>query len=266
LDLLLTIMTRESSLRFCKISSVFVGAALIASSAGATVFLNENFDGYANQAAFDAVWTPVTTAATLSLAQSASPSQSVLAGTAAQRSLRTVAEIGTLTGSSDIVDFRFNFYDSNGTAPAYREYAELDDSAAPTGSGQLFAMGLNNNLTSSSYMARILGGDGGAGVSAFFKLDGAGAPTRSTGWHTLEARIGDNQVDYYVDNILSKTVNISTVTDRSLDTVKLGSGITSGSAAYFDDVYVERLTPVPEPSVIALAALTFAGLLARRRK
>jgi len=62
--------------------------------------------------------------------------------------------------------------------------------------------GLNNNISSTFYMARILGGTAARASAHFFKLDGAGAPARTTGWHKLEARISDNQVDYYVDNIL----------------------------------------------------------------
>ena len=76
-----------------------------------------------------------------------------------------------MNGSTDIVKFRHNFYDSAGTASAYRQYAELDDTTAPSASGQLYALGLNNNLASTNYMARILGGDGGSGVSAFFALN-----------------------------------------------------------------------------------------------
>ena len=102
------------------------------------------------------------------------------------------------------------------------------------------------------------------GVSAFFKLDGGGV-VRSTGWHSLEADIGDSSVSYYVDGILSKTVDISALTDRSLDTVKIGSNLTSTSAAYFDDVYVERLT-VPEPSVLSFGLMGGIWFLARRRK
>ena len=241
------------------------GASLLlcAGWAHATIFLNENFDSYADQTAFQAVWTPNTTTATLSSEQFVSASNSVKGLTTATRSLRTVGEIGLMNGSTDIVKFRLNFYDSAGTASAYRQYAELDDTTAPSASGQLYALGLNNNLASTNYMARILGGDGGSGVSAFFALNDPGAPGRSTGWHSLEADISDNDVKYYVDGILSKTVNISTLTDRSLDTVKLGSNLSSTQVAYFDDVYVERLA-VPEPSALALSLLGAFGLAAKQ--
>jgi hypothetical protein len=233
--------------------------------AQAAVFLDEHFDSYADQAAFQSVWTVGTASTMLTNAQSVSPNQSVQGLTTATRNTLSVGEIGSLNGSSDTVIFRFNFYDSAGSAAAYRQFAELDDSASPTSSGQLFAMGLNNNITSTYYMARILGYDGGNGSGAFFKLDGAGAPTRTTGWHSLEADITDNSVNYYVDGILSRTADISALTDRSLDTVKVGSNLSSTQVAYFDDIHVERLS-VPEPSVAGLSLLAGAVILVRRRQ
>ncbi len=234
--------------------------------ANAQVFLHENFDGYSDQAAFQAAW-PVSGTASLVLTRtnSASPWQSVEGLTTATRNARTIGEVGFLNGSTDTVIFRFNFYDSVGSASAYRQYAELDDTGSPSSSGQLFAIGLNNNISSTYYMARILGGDGGNGAGAFFSLDAAGAPTRSTGWHSLEADIGDTTVQYYVDGILSKTVSISAVTDRSLDTVRVGSNLSAGQVAYYDDIYVARVA-VPEPSVLALGLVGGLGsLMARRR-
>jgi hypothetical protein len=236
-------------------------------STQAAVFLDENFDTYANQAAFESVWAPSATPATgttLSTEQAMSPFQSAKGLTTASRNTRGIGEIGFLNASTDAVVFRFNFYDSNSGAAAYRQYAELDDTAAPSAGGQLFAMGLNNNIASTYYMARILGGDGGSGVSAFFKLDGTGAPVRSTGWHTLEADIMDTSVSYYVDGILSKTIDITALTDRSLDTVKVGSNLSSAQVAYFDDIHVERLT-VPEPSAVSMVVLGLGVILMNRR-
>jgi MYXO-CTERM domain-containing protein len=250
-----------------KTVSLFLGAScLAATSSFAAVFLNEHFDTYPDQAAFQSTWAINGTASTvLNSAQSVSPNQSVEGLTTATRNVLTIGEVGFVNGSSDTVIFRFNFYDSNGSAAAYRQFAELDDTTAPSGSGQLFAMGLNNNIASTYYMARILGGDGGSGVSAFFKLDGGGAPTRTTGWHTLEADITDTSVSYYVDSILSKTVDISALTDRSLDSVKVGSNLSATQVAYFDDIYVERLA-VPEPSTAAFGLLAAAFAFLRRRR
>jgi hypothetical protein len=250
-----------------KTVGLLLGAScFVTTSSFATVFLNEHFDSYPDQATFQTTWAINGTASTvLNSAQSVSPNQSVEGLTTATRNVLTIGEVGSLNGSSDTLIFRFNFYDSNGSAAAYRQFAELDDTTAPTLSGQLFAMGLNNNISSTFYMARILGGDGGSGVGAFFKLDGAGAPTRTTGWHTLEADITDNSVRYYVDSILSKTVDISGVTDRSLDSVKVGSNLSATQVAYFDDIYVERLT-APEPSMAAFGLLAGALTLLRRRR
>ncbi len=247
-----------------KLIAGLLGLALAPVASQAQVFLNDNFDSYADQAAFQAAWSPNATTTTLSTEQAVSLSQSVKGLTTASRNARSVGEIGFLNGSTDIITFRFDFYDSNGAAATYRQYAELDDGSAPGSAGQLFAMGLNNNIASSYYMARILGFDGGAGASAFFKLDGVGAPTRATGWHTLEAQISDTAVNYYVDGILSKSLDTTALTDRSLDTVKIGSNLSSAQVAYYDNVYVARVA-VPEPSAAALLGIGLSGLMALRR-
>lgn len=243
---------------------VAIGAMVLMAGAGwahaTTVFLDENFDGYADQAAFQAAWPVSGTASTvLNTDQSVSAPKSVQGLTTATRNIRNVGEIGFMNGSPETIIFRFDFYDSDSAASPYRQYAELVD-GSPVGSGQLYAMGLNNNLLGNYYMARILGADGGSGTSAFFRLDGAGAPVRSTGWHTLEARITDTSVSYYVDSVLSKTVDISGLTDRSLDTVRVGSNLSSTRVAYFDNIHVEL---TPEPVTVTLLAM--GALFLRRR-
>ncbi len=112
-------------------------------------------------------------------------------------------------------------------------------------------------------MVRILGADGGAGTGAFFKLDDSGAPTRSVGWHTLEADISDNGVKYYVDSILSKTVNISSLTDRSLDTVKLGSNLSSTCGRLLRRRLRWR---VPEPACFDVDGIGLHRAAGRRRR
>ena len=75
------------------------------SSANAAVILQDNFDGYANQAAFEAAWTPIGTvapiSAELSSAQSVSPSNSIrtpgTATTGQNRNRRSFADTTALT-------------------------------------------------------------------------------------------------------------------------------------------------------------------------
>lgn len=241
---------------------VTAGAMLLlsAASAQASILLSDNFE-YASQAAFTAAW-PVegTATAVWNTEQASSPTHSVKALTTATRSSHNFGESGVPTDAAPIL-FRIRYYDSAGTASAYRQYAEIIDSTG-VGNLQIIALGLNNNLVSNKYMARIVGIDGGSGVSAFFKLDGAGSPNRSTGWHTLQALIKDNSIDFSVDGVLSKTVTYaSTVVDRSYERVRLGSNLSSTQVAYFDDAYVEV---TPEPATLAILAL--GGLAAIRRK
>jgi hypothetical protein len=238
---------------------VVVCSAMVATAAQGAIItlLSDDFE-YADQAAFNANWTGTTTM--WNNEQSTSPTHSVKALTTATRVIRSYTESGTLTGSTDYVLIQFSFYDSNGTASAYRQYAELCDSTAPSATGQLIGLGLNNNIASDRYMVRILGVDTGSGASAYGKLDGAGVPTRSTGWHTLAAKVFDNSIEVYVDNVLSKTFAYAG-TDRSYDAVRVGSNLTSTQVAYFDDILVQR---VPEP--VSLVLLGLGSLLFVRRR
>jgi len=234
--------------------SAMLCVLMVAGAAQATtILINDSFN-YANQAAFQAVWAQDSTTApvTLSSEQAFSPTMSVKASTTAMRSSQVIAE--TAASAAEPIVFKFRYYDSGGAA--YRQYAELID-AAGTGNGQIIAMGLNNNLTSSYYMARIVGFNG----SAFFRLDDAGAPARSVGWHLLEAEITPTAVKFSVDGVLSKTADISSFVVRSYDKVRLGSNLSSGNVAYFDDVYLAKL---PEPSALVLL-LAGMPLLRRRR-
>jgi hypothetical protein len=241
-----------------KVGSIFgialLGIMSLAGRSQATVLLFDNFDGYADQAAFQAAWSPIGTSGTLTDALSVSAPNSINFATTAQRNQRSFTESGN-PSPSNIIRFSFDFYDSNAAAQPYRQYVNLQDGASPVGSGQLISMGLNNNLLSTAgggnyYMARILGVDGGEGASNYFKLNDASAPLRSTGWANLRVDISDTNFQFFVNDILSKTIP-NAVTLRSYDVVRIGSGLSSTTAANIDNVMVSA---VPEPSTWAMLA------------
>lgn len=268
---------------------------LAGSSFAATVNINDNFDGYANQAAFDAVWAPIGTStpagATLSTAQAvSSPNSAFVAGSAGvtQRNRLSFTAIGNLA-VGETLTWSFDFYDSNATAGPNRNFSNLQVGTAPSATNQLISMGLNNNHTASDsggnyYMARILGftpttvdPDGGSneggtlGSGAYFKLNDYGVGLRSTGWHNLKTVIttadGTSQsYAFYVDNVLAETVSTVGTALRSYDNIALGSGLSNGTQdVYFDNMILQSAVASPEPGSLVLLGVGAAGLLRRRR-
>ncbi|MEX2138044.1 MAG: PEP-CTERM sorting domain-containing protein [Pirellulales bacterium] len=248
---------------------VLVLVGIIAFSGGPVsgqTLLQDSFDGYADQAAFQAVWTTIgaTPSGTLTSSQSVSAPNSINYATAAQRNERSFAESGLPNiATGNIVRFSFDFFDSNSGLAPYRQYANLQDGAAPSTSGQLISMGLNNNLTSAAeggnfYMARILGHN----TNAYFKLNDNPALLRSTGWHNLAVEISDADYRFFVDGALAETIP-NTLTLRSYDVVRLGSGLSSTAEAFFDNVSVQA---IPEPGTLALVSVAAVGLLSFRRR
>jgi len=283
-------MRKSTYMPALAVGSVLAWAGL----AQGLVIVNDSFDTYANQAAFEAVWAPVGTSGQLSTEQASSAPQSAKmpgSTTVTYRNRRTFAETGPISTTQQII-WSFDFWD-NGTSlnpsPA-RNYSNLQDTTAPGGTNQLVAMGFNNNQGGTVsggqfFMARILGytpsavdPDGGpdeaaAGTTsgAFFKLNdfGTGLRNATAGWRNLKVIIStDNGLSsdyaFYVDGVLAERVsNLSTAaTFRSYDNITLGSGVTNaGVNAYYDNMYLEY---TPEPATVGL--LTLGGLLLRRRR
>ncbi len=272
-----------------QITTLIAGASvlLVAGWANATVLLTDDFESYADQAAFTNVWKrTVGVGGTLSTTQSSSPTKSVNFGVSplTLRNDRSFTETGN-PSALNAITFSLDFYDSNSGASPYREIASLIDGAGSS-SGQLISLGMNNNQLSGDsggnyYMARILGytattvdpnggpneSSGGTTVaSSFFKLNDYTVGLRSTGWHNLKVTITDTTFSFFVDGILAETV-ANAITLRSYDLVRLGSGLTSVNEAYIDNVLVE-VNPVPEPSTFALGLLGGLGMLwmVRRRQ
>lgn len=279
-------------MRVIRLTSCF---ALVAIACGATcassasaALLYDNFDSYANTAAFTAVWPvvgalPSGTVATDLFVSSPNSINNVGTATAAaaMRNQRSFAESGLpgAPGSNSLIHFSLEFYESNAASSPARNHSNLQDGTAPGSYGQLIALGQNNNLTSvqdggNYYMARILGhtptflpptsGTNPAATSgAFFKLNDPGAPLRSTGWHNLAVVISSADFKFYVDGTLSKTI-ANTGTLRSYDHVRLGSGLSNNNTSVnWDNV---NIAVIPEPATIALAGFALAACLAMRRK
>jgi hypothetical protein len=284
------------------LATFVVGGQL--SVAHAAIIVNDNFDGYANQAAFEAVWTPIgsgsPSGAVLSTAQAVSTPNSVqVPGTATSNQYRnqmifsetnTFSSSGNL-GIGDQLSWSFDFYDSAPTGSPQRNSANLQDTTAPSGTNQLVSMGFNNNQTGANsggqyYMARILGydpiavadPDGGpaesvGGSGAYFKLNDFGVGLRTLGWHNLKVVLSTDDglsTDYsfYVDNVLAERVsNVGTAASiRSYDNIRIGSGLSNGTTeAFFDNMKLEYST-VPEPATFTLVGLLGCCLSAVRRR
>jgi hypothetical protein len=255
-----------------------LGLGLTQLAFGQTI-LFDNFDSYADQAAFNAVWNAGVTGggATLSTDQSSSAPKSILqpgiaTGYSSGRDITPVWG----TDANPLV-FSFDFYDST-QAANLRQFASIRD-AAPS-LVQLVAIGAysdttltKNRYTTASaseadlntyYAARVAFAPG----PNWFILNGPGAPTRTTGWHELKAVFSGTTVEFFVDgvNALSglTTEYTSTVGGFSFDRVNVGSGLSSANGAgWYDNVLIEI---VPEPSTAALALLGGFGLLIARMR
>jgi hypothetical protein len=175
--------------------------------------------------------------------------------------------------------FTSNIYDNTGTAT--RIFNEVRGYSGGTGlpnggttaSGalaQLLAIGKYNTVTLPSevydgtkYQARVTFGTN----AGWFNLNAAGSPNRSTGWHmfTIERLADDTTINFYVDDILSRTITAATA--QSWDTVILGPGLGSTAGdAWIDGLSVDNGIVVPEPTSFVLIGLACVGLLGVRRR
>ncbi|BBO35123.1 PEP-CTERM sorting domain-containing protein [Lacipirellula parvula] len=264
---------------------LLLATALVSPAAAQTVKLFDNFDSYTTQAEFEAAW-PVVAADPLAstfLQTQADTGFAPVSGPnmigmplVVARNGKTVAGLG-VPSTTNIISYSFDFYDSDSASSPYRQYNNLQVGAAPTSTNQLVALGLNNNQTGGDsggnyYMARILGfapsdatlnptgidpdggpnEKGGLAAGQFFKLNDFGVGLRSVGWHNLRVDISsDNGIgtDYafYVDNVLAERVSDVGTVLRELDTVRLGSGVTSTRVAYIDNFNISVSGGVTPP-------------------
>ena len=240
-----------------------LGTAVLALTAGAQAAFFDNFDSYANQAAFNAVWTPGTAAMTLDTDGSPAPQSSpntIAQGLDAAAAFRN---LGADSVQLRNVDFSFDFYD--GGAALGRTYALLESrGSSPTASrseglNQIIAIGKYNGTATTKYSGRIA-----IGSINWFNLDAPTSPDRSVGWHTMRI-VGDGApaptLTFYVDGKIGKQVTLTQAQgDVLMNWVQVGSNLTSATTANFDNVSV-----TPEPAPLGFLALAGLAMLRRRR-
>jgi len=248
-------------------------------SANAQVILSDDFDSYADQAAFSSVWS--STAATLYTLDTTfgNGGQSVkLPSPASGTTGRYYRNLG---GSYDGTDanplvMSFDFYlESLGStsnwagARMYMEIRSHTGGAYNTGSlQQLLAIGVfntsNDTFSTSRYQGRVEFSS--TNWNTLDQDDGnpANDPLRSAGWHNMAVEVMSTTVNFYVDGVLAESEPRGNL--GLFDSVILGSGLSDGTAPQ-ETFWVDnfRVEIVPEPaSLLILGAPLLA--LARRKK
>jgi len=268
-------------LKLLLLASCAAVSCLGAFTAHANVIINDNFDGYANQAAFQAVWAPSGTSGTLSsdISNSAPNSIRNAAGSTQRNDFTFSASTATdviATDANPLV-WSYSFYDDPANiVPAGntlgRAYGQLIGRNSSGALNQVLAMGLwngnspkaSNNVTSTLtelrqyYAIRVAFSPG----TNWIVLDTVAQ--RSAGWQEMKAVIGSTQVEFFINGVSGGTWNHSTSEGGTgWYQARIGSGLSTTAAVNFDNY---RLSVVPEPSALALSTLGLAGLIRLRRR
>ena len=221
--------------------------------------LIDNFDTYADQAAFDAAYTQIYPTVPLVLDQTKGHSDSQSANTAGPNNnseKRVYRNLGGEYSGTDAAPLKFEFYMSMSAADDWwtREYIEIRGyTGAGYGDGdlqELIALGCTSSgVDTTVYNARILTGDLWVNTTT----------AKSTDWTKLTALIKSSTVEVYVNDNLDYSGPRST--GVTLDSVVIGSGLSSNVDVWFDDLQV-----IPEPATMSLLGMAGVALLLRRRR
>lgn len=232
-----------------------VGVILaFASTASAGVVWFDDFDSYADQAAFDAVYTQIYPAVPLLLDQTMgySDGQSVNPlGPNNNYERRAYMNLGAEFAGTDEdpLVFEFMMHVNDATDWWTREYIEL---RGYTGEGygdgdleELIALGCTSSgVNTDLYNARVL-----TGLNWFDTTT-----AKVADWVLLTAEIKTDTVDIFVNGAFN--ASSPRAPGITFDSVVLGSGLSSRVDVHFDGV--------PEPATLSLLALSGLALLRRR--
>ena len=206
------------------------------------VVWSDNFDGYADQAAFDAVWKRTTGTIDFELAadEAASCPQSAKEPAAATGTdpyrryvdLVTVAGVNDLNGS-DAVPLWITWYFRHQAHTNQRNWLDLRNYVAGVYStafpGHIYQIGCYNGAATGNYNIRDYG-DGGP------EWMDSGLARKNNQWVKMQIKLTSSATEYWIDNVLAVSTARFGPNDP-ITTVLLGSGLSnSGSPAWFDNL------------------------------
>jgi len=234
---------------------------VIVTTNGITEILCDDFE-YANQAAFDAVWTAHAGDTTLTLSDdpygNATPGGSKGAyspaggsGVNAYQS-QLVTPFGPISGTdTHPVIFNISYRDGLVNNVLYRQSAEIRTATDLT---PLLQLGKTNEITGNYHSARLVDGPG------WVNLNGFGQPQRTNGWCVLTAVVKSNRVDIYINGALARQ-NLTFTAGATFTQALIGQGLSSvGGDAYYDDLCIKigalnfntiATQPPPPPTVVS---------------
>lgn len=248
-------------------SAVLAIGMIAASSASASIIMQDDFESYADQTAFQTAW-PVQTAPGLELNNTVAHSgvQSAFSnGANGRRNWRSLPSAQTGSNANPLLaEFWMNVPAVNSNARQYSEIRSYAGDACNAGALEdLFAIGMSNAIVGASFFqARAAFSGVSPSTSGWINL----TVSRTAGWHRFGIEfVSGNVVNFYVDGVLGGSITDTSGGVASLDCFLIGSGLTSNPAtpqnAYYDDVKIEV---TPEPASLVLLGLGAAALLRRR--
>lgn len=256
-----------------------VGGATSSITLGVPLY-SEDFEGYADQPAFEADWSPL-----------GSPPHllDTTFGNASQQSLQLNSQPGgsgvsnrwyqtlatpILPSDAKPLVFSFDFYldplgSRNSWSSDWQTVGVRAYSGGGIGSGSLsgiVAMGVSRLSSldadihnNAFFQGRIF--TFGHTSQTYYSLDALPTATgRSSGWHRLEAQIGATQTLFLVDGQPAEMVNVGIT--APINTIVLGSDLTTSQPYWVDNL---RLEVVPEPNTFMVTCAFAFGLIWRRR-
>ena len=231
--------------------------------ATASADMVDDFDSYADQAAFEGTWTPQYAGSSMDLDQTFgySDGQSVHGVVETNYTKRNYLNLGAEYAGTDaqplVFEFMMNFDESQSTAPwNARNYVALYGySGAGYNDGDLegiIALGLYNSGDSTVYQSRVI-----FGGSSWFDTT---ATRVANEWKKLTAVITTGLVEIYVDDVYAGESTRSP--GFTYDSIVIGSGLTSADVdAWYDDIAIYN---IPEPGTLILLGLGGLALIRRR--